>query len=325
MSFRVVMGVLAGSLAAGSADAQAPLKIWRHGVIEPKSDAGFVILPTEERFTAPQGIRVEVTPIQSDQVGLKGLLGGDLDSYEGAPGSGIVAAAHGADVKILGCAWPQLVHGIFVRSDVKDLKDLKGRNFGISSPGSMPDFVIRAALKDAGLTPQDINPASLGGDTERFKALSAGVVDGAVISTEYLPIAPASIKLLAAARDLMPQFLRGCAMTTQATLTKRRDDAVRFMAAEISGLRFAVANKADEVAATQRITHARADDPRAAFLFDEATKHHDVDAEMPLPIDKLAWLQDLLVRTGTLKLPTDVSKIVDPSIRADALKRLAGQ
>src|SRR2546422_5117305 len=35
------------------------------------------------------------------------------ESYEGGPGSGIVAAARGADIRIVACAWPGFVHGVF--------------------------------------------------------------------------------------------------------------------------------------------------------------------------------------------------------------------
>lgn len=308
------------SQAAHAADAP----VWRHGIIQPKSDAGFALMPADPRFAGPQGINIQITSVQSDQVGLKAMLAGELDSFEGAPNSAIVAGAHGADIKIIGCAWPTLVHGIFVRDDVHTLADLKGRNFAISAPGSMPDFLIRAALKGAGLTIADVHLASLGSDTDRFKALSAGVVSGAVISSEYLPIAPAGIRQLVSARELMPQFLRGCVVTTGATLAKRRDDAVRFMAAELSGVRHAVDDKADELAVTNKATRADPAEPRAAFLFDEAVSHHDIDPGMPVSADKVAWLGQLLLTTGILKTAVDTAPMIDATIRADALKRLSG-
>jgi NitT/TauT family transport system substrate-binding protein len=108
------------------------LREWRHGIIEPKSDAGFAVIPLQERFAAPQGLKVTIVNVQSDGVGLKAMLSGDLDSYEGAPNSAIVAGARGADVKIIGCAWPQLVQGVFVQQDVKSLADLRGKNVAIS-------------------------------------------------------------------------------------------------------------------------------------------------------------------------------------------------
>ena len=317
--------VAAALLATAAPMAQAAdLPVWRHGIIQPKSDAGFSLMPADPRFAGPQGIEIRITPVQSDQVGLKAMLAGELDSFEGAPNSAIVAAAHGGDVKVIGCAWPQLVHGIFVRDDIHALADLKGKNFAISAPGSMPDFLIRAALKQAGLGVGDLHLASLGSDTDRFKALSAGVVSGAVISSEYLPIAPPGVRQLVSARELMPEFLRGCAMTTGATLSRRRDDAVRFMAAEMAGLRHAVDDKADEVAATVKATRIDPADPRPGFLFDEAVRLHQVDATMPLPADKMAWLGNLLLTTGILRAPVDTAALLDPTIRADAAKRLDG-
>ena len=303
--------------------AQAADPVWRHGILQPKSDAGFAVLPADPRFAGPQGISIEITPVQSDGVGLKALLSGELDSFEAAPSSAIVAAAHGADIKILGCAWPQLVHGIFVRDDIHTLADLKGRNFAISAPGSMPDYVIRAALKQAGLSVGDVHLASLGSDTDRFKALSAGVVSGAVISSEFVPIAPPGVRQLAVARDLLPDYLRNCVVTTGATLARRRDDAVRFMAAEISGVRHAVADRADEVAATVKAARMPPGDPRPGYVFDQAVSQHEVDAELPLPLDKVASLQELLLATGVLRATVDPGTTVDPTIRADALKRLA--
>ena len=48
----------------------------------------------------------------------------------------------------------------------------------------------RAALDQHGLAATDVKFANMGSDTDRYKALSAGVVDAAIVSTEYLPIAP---------------------------------------------------------------------------------------------------------------------------------------
>ena len=308
-----------GPLAAGTAAAEP---VWRHGIIQPKSDAGFAVLPADPRFAGPEGIAISITPVQSDQVGLKALLAGDLDSFEGAPNSAIVAAAHGADIKIIGCAWPQLVHGIFVRDDIRTLADLRGKNVAISAPGSMPDFLIRAALKKAGLSPSDVHFASLGSDTDRFKALSAGVVSGAVISSEYIPLAPAGVRPHLSAPERAPEVLRGCVVPPRARRARRRDDAVRFMAAEMAGVRHAAADKADELAATRKAARMEDSDPRPGFLFDQAVSLHEVDGDMPLPADKIAWLQDLIVATAILRSGVDVNTMLDPTVRADALKRL---
>jgi NitT/TauT family transport system substrate-binding protein len=308
---------LALALFAGPASAQ---KVWRHAVIEAKSDAGFAMMVKERGFAERQGLKLELLQIKADQIGLKALLAGELDSYEGGPGGAIVAAARGADLKILGCHWPSLVHGLFAREAIAGIADLRGKNVAISAPGALPDLLIRAVLEKNGVPPGEVKFANMGSDTDRYKALTVGVVDAAIVSTEYLPLAPKSVKLLATGREVLPNFMRVCMISSGKALADKPDEAVRFLAAEISALRYAAANRDEEIKLTFEITKAKPDDPRPAFIFDEATRHKDVDPDLGLPMDKLAWMHDMLIRNGSMPKPIDLAKVVAPEIRARALE-----
>lgn len=297
------------------------LKTWRHGIIEAKSDAGFILMASRRGFAEKQGLKIEVLQVKSDTIGLKALLAGELDSYEGGPGGAIVAASRGADIRIIGCQWPALVHGVFVRSTVATVQDLKGKAFAISAPGAMPDLLARAVLEKYGIPASEVRFANLGSDLDRFKALSAGVVDAAIISTEYLPVAPGDIRLLFAARDVMPNFMRVCMVTSGKVLAERRDEAVHFIAAEIAALRFAVTHRDETLALTREVTKAKPDDPRPGFIFDEAVRHKDIDAELPIPMDKLEWTRAVIAKSMTLP-PFDLAKLVDADVRAKALELL---
>jgi NitT/TauT family transport system substrate-binding protein len=309
---------LALALALGATPAAAQ-KVWRHAIIEAKSDAGFAMM-VNRGFAEKQGLKLELMQIKADQIGLKALLAGELDSYEGGPGGAIVAAARGADVKILGCHWPGLVHGLFARESITKVEDLRGKNIAISSPGALPDLLVRAVLDQHGVPVSEVKFANMGSDTDRYKALTVGVVDAAIVSTEYLPIAPKSVKLLATGREAMPNFMRVCMITSGKTLADKPDEAVRFLAAEISALRHAVANRDEEIKLTMETTKAKADDPRPAFIFDEATRHKDIDPDIKLPMEKLAWTQDMLIKNGSMPKPVDLTKIVAPDVRAKALE-----
>src|SRR3954453_919338 len=155
---------LALVLAFGASPATAQ-KVWRHAIIEAKSDAGFAMMVTRG-FAEKQGLKLEIQQIKADQIGLKALLAGELDSYEGGPGGAIVAAARGADVKILGCHWPGLVHGLFARDSVTKIEDLRGKNIAISAPGALPDLLIRAVLEKSSIAPSDVKFANMGSDTD---------------------------------------------------------------------------------------------------------------------------------------------------------------
>src|ERR1044071_1379113 len=297
----------------------AAQKAWRHAIIEAKSDAGFAMMVTRG-LAERQGLKLDIMQIKADQIGLKALLAGELDSYEGGPGGAIVAAGRGADVKILGCHWPGLVHGLFARDPVSKVDDLRGKNIAISSPGALPDLLIRAVLDSRGIPATDVKFANMGSDTDRYKALTVGVVDAAIVSTEYLPIAPKTVKLLATGREALPNFMRVCMISSGKALSDKPDEAVRFLAAEISALRYAAANREEEVTLTFEITKAKADDPRPGFIFDEATRHKDIDPDVNLPMEKLAWMQEMLIKNGSVPKPVDLKKIVAPDVRAKALE-----
>jgi NitT/TauT family transport system substrate-binding protein len=78
------------------------------------------------------------------------------------------------------------------------------------------------------------------------------------------------------------------------------------------------------LALTRKVIHAKPNDPRPAFVYDDAVKHHAVDPSLPLPLNKLSWIQDQLVKAGKLKKPLDVKSVTAPQYREKALKLAGG-
>jgi NitT/TauT family transport system substrate-binding protein len=300
----------------------AELTPWRHGIVQPKSDAGILLMPAEG-FAARQGLKLDYQPLQGDPIGFRALLNGEVDSYEATTAGAIVAPGKGADVKIIGCHLPGLPHGFFVRSGIASVADIKGKTIAISQPGALPDALARALLEKSGIAVGEVQFANLGTDLDRFKALVAGKVDVAVVSGEFQPIAATQgVRMLIAGRDVLPDYMRQCIVTTSKVIATRRDTLVRFVAAEIAGLRYAVAHRDEALKLTARITEAKPDDPRSAYIFDDMVKNHAVDPELSIPLDKLAWMEDQALKLGDLKARIDLATITDPSIRQEALARL---
>lgn len=309
--------VVGASLATTAGAAE---QTWRHALVAAKSDAGITMMVTKG-FAEKQGLKLDDVQVDSDQIALKALLAGELDTFEGSPTGSMIAASRGADVVILGCDWPGLPHGVFVRAGITKLEDLKGKTIAISQPGAMPDQLVRALLAKAGMTPDDVKFANLGGDNDRYKALIAGVVDAAVVSGEYTPIAAkANVKMLVPAREIFPDYLRGCIMTNSATIKNRHDGLVHYLAAEMIALRYAMSHRDETLALTREITGIAADDPRPAYIYDDAVRTHAVDPEIGLPLAKLDWMQQQSVKAGDQPRAADLAKISDPGPREEALK-----
>src|SRR4030088_3314111 len=220
--------VAATVLLALPAQAQS-LKPWRQAMILPKADAGFFLMTAKRGFAEREGLKVEVLDVKDDPIGMKALLSGEV-------------------VKLPGCNWHAAPYVMLARPGIDRIEDLRGKSIAASSPGTPPDMVARAALVQAKVPPSEVKIAAVGGDRDRFTALIGGVVDAAVVSNEYLPLPSVKdMSVLVEARKVLPQFLRFCVLVTGKTLTERREDAIRFVMAQIKALRYAVTHRDETI------------------------------------------------------------------------------
>jgi NitT/TauT family transport system substrate-binding protein len=313
----------AAVLSAFAAPAQAQgLKPWRQAMISPKADAGFFLMAAKRGFAEREGLKVDVLDVKDDPIGMKALLSGDVDSYEGVYGA-IAASARGADVKLLGCNWHAAPYVLLARPGIKTIEELRGKSIAASSPGTPPDMVARASLAQGKVPLSEVKLAAIGGDRDRFTALLGGVVDAAVVSNEYMPLPSVKdMNVLVEARRVLPQFLRFCMLMTGKTLTERREDAVRFMTAQIKAFRYAVTHRDETIKLAFEATGAKPDDPRPAFIYEEGVRPGVVDPDFSVPLENLVWLQDQMIALGQLAKGGDIGRLVNSDIRKEALARI---
>src|ERR1700682_1508790 len=79
---------------AASAGAQES-KPWKHGLLEAKSDAGFIFMPAKGGFAEKQGLKLDVVQFKGDAIALKAMLAGALGIPEGRRGGRPLVAAGG--------------------------------------------------------------------------------------------------------------------------------------------------------------------------------------------------------------------------------------
>jgi NitT/TauT family transport system substrate-binding protein len=313
------------AVAAPSAPAQnlktEDRKIWRQAMIAPKADSGFFLMAARRGFAEQEGLKIEVIDVKDDQVGMRALISGEVDSFDSATG-GVIAVARGADVKFVGCPWLAIPYVVLARSGITKMDGLKGKTIAASSSGTPPDIVARASLAAFKVPDQDIKFAAIGSDRDRYNALLGGIVDAAVVSNEYTPMPSSkSLNLLVEARQVLPQWVRFCTLVNGKALAARREDAVRFLSAEIKAFRYAVSHREETIKLTQEATDAAPDDPRPAYVFDEGVKPGVVAPDFPIPIESLDWMRDKLVELGQIP-KTEMAKTIDGELRVQALERI---
>jgi NitT/TauT family transport system substrate-binding protein len=314
---RILCGIAFGALITSSA-AQAAEK-WTYGVVEAKGDAGLIFMPS--RFGGKYGLDIEMVEFASSTTPVKALISGSIDAFTTSPGVALVAMSRGADLKFVGCNWPGATYTLYGAPDVKTVASLKGKSVGVSAPGSMPDLFAREALMKKGLSPDQVTFANTGGGSDRFRALAAGVVKATATTSEFEPeAAKRGMNILARASEVTPMFARNCIVTTAKVLATKRDQLVRFLAANMDGYDYVLKHREETIAYTRKIAKLPADDPSAAFIYDEAVSQKSIDPLLAMPVDRIQWIQEMLVRHGVVDGKKDVKAFVDDGPRQAALK-----
>lgn len=304
-------------------DGQTGERPWRHGMTAPKADAGFYVMDARRGFAKREGLALTLVTLRAEQAGIRALLAGEIESYEGSPGAAILAGTRGTDLRIIGCHWHAIPHGLFARLGIASPAALRGTTIAGAPDGSLPDLVLRFIMARAEVPAGEVRTTPASGDRERYTALIGGVVDAAVLTSEYLPLQSSKgIKLIVDGRAALPNMVRSCIVTTARVLAEREEDAVRLLTAKMTALRYALANRDETVRLAFESSDMRADDPRPGFMFEQAWKANAVVPDMTIPANKLEWMRSHLAQLGRLERPVDVARLIEPSIREKALARV---
>ncbi|MGA7040528.1 MAG: hypothetical protein WBZ08_19295, partial [Pseudolabrys sp.] len=82
MPKKLLVLVPAFVLAVAVTTAHAQEKVWKHGILEAKSDAGFIAMVDKGGFAAKRGLKVEILQIKAGATLIKALISGEIDSVD---------------------------------------------------------------------------------------------------------------------------------------------------------------------------------------------------------------------------------------------------
>ena len=148
------------------------------------SAIGFSSLTTylarDFKFFEKEGLDAKIIYVATN-VGLAALTAGNLD-YTTLVTSAAEGALRGLPVRLVAVTNVEPLWGIVVRNEIKQISDLKGKKFGVSSFGGTSYSAALYVLKHYGLKPQeDVGILATGGTLERIAALKQESVHAAII------------------------------------------------------------------------------------------------------------------------------------------------
>jgi NitT/TauT family transport system substrate-binding protein len=130
------------------------------------------------------GVTLEMIFIAGGSLSLQALVGKSLDLLMTGGPPFINAYLSGAKIKIIGGVTNLLPYVLIASGGIATAEQLRGKKIGISRFGSNTDFVVKLALNQFGLSPNDVNILQVGGSQARLAALKSGTIHATILSPE---------------------------------------------------------------------------------------------------------------------------------------------
>jgi NitT/TauT family transport system substrate-binding protein len=253
---QAIAGLLLASVTAFAAPAADKVRVGK-SVTQPFAFAPIEI-GLEKGIWARQGLELEVPIFAGDAKLQQALVANSVDFGLGSgPAMGFLAK--GVPAKAVGVIANQplsmgLVVGPF--SPIRTPVELKGARIGISTVGSLTQWLARELSRRMGWGSDGMKTVALGAISAQFAALKGNQVDGFVMSSSqgYLLEKQKDGRLLLTFGDYIKDFHTHVIFATTEMIRKKPDQVRRFLAGWIEVIAFMAANKDETVRIASRVT-----------------------------------------------------------------------
>jgi len=193
----------------------------------------------EKGFFARENIDLDVTYMTPDLV-VKALLAGTVDLSRSGAHFGLIAAARGGEIKIIGGSTYGYPYQVIGQPQLKSLADLKGQKIAAASLASITTTIFKDVMQRQGIPPTAYTLLFVGGSPERFQAVSSGQVAASL--AEAPPFNFRSIdagrKVLLNYSDEIKNLLYTAYFASNKSLAQNRALFTRFMRAMGQAMRW---------------------------------------------------------------------------------------
>ena len=225
------------------------------------------------------------------------LLSGELDvcMTSGFP-QVLPAIEKGGRMKILATASNAVMSVIYSgKSDVKSIKDLKGRTVGIGSLGAMVHIYMVALLRKAGVDERSVNFVNIGGNVEIFRAVTAGVVDAGPGEPQFMQeLDKYKIHVISEIYKELPEFVGQASYAATKVITERRDVLVRTLAAYRRLYRFIqLGDSRDAWIKARSEAMGRDESTEGLNQWNLIRRNNLMPVDLVMPSEKVMYMQDL--------------------------------
>lgn len=286
----VVAGALAAPLILSARQAFAQDKI-RFGKSVPNSFAfSTAEIGTDAKIWQQENIELAISAFRGDAQMQQALTAGAVDIAVGSgPGLGFrakgvpaigVAAMYGPPAN--------LCLTVLANSPIRTVADLKGKRIGVTTLGSLTEWLARKLSQQQGWGPEGIQVMPLGAVPARLAAMERGELDGMVIesATGYELEEQGKGRIILLFGDIEKHFYTHVIFATDEMIEKRPELLRRFLRGWFKTVAFMKANKDFAVKSGAKVVQVR--ESIVSKVYDAQIGYFSLDGAWdPVAIDVL--------------------------------------
>jgi len=205
----VRVSLLAALLAIAPLSAQSAPESTELTLGLPVTTATFlpIYLADEEGYFKDEGLKVKIVAFRGGTDMVRGMLAGAVQVGCTAFAGVSVAIKAKQPIKVFYGGFNMAVFDWYAVPSIKNLKDAKGKRFGVSRLGSSTDFLTRYALKSQGIDPKAVTIIQGGRSAPRMAAMDSGQLDVNIFAPpETFMAADKGYKRIVRQRDIAKDY-----------------------------------------------------------------------------------------------------------------------
>ena len=256
---------------------------------------------------AKQGLELEVTGFAGDARVQQALVSDSIDFGLGS-GAGMGFLAKGVPAKAVAAmagAPMNMSMVVLYNSPIKTLDDIKGKKIGITTVGSLTDWLLKRVVAQKKWAPSDVTAVTVGGMESTKAALKTEQIDGVVIALElgYALEAAKEWRVVAPLAPFAPDFHTHVIFARDELIANKPALVERFLRGWFETIAFMRANKERTVEITAKVLNL---DPTViSRVYDEQIKIFTSDGRFDPKA--LVVIRQSLVEMGILQQVPDDS------------------
>lgn len=223
---------------------EKPLKKIRWGVTSISASNWIPWLAKEAKIYEKNGLDVELILLKGSGQTSAAIVGGSIFAAPVTLTTVMMANLGGADLTTIAHTVPGVQSKLFVKQEIKDAEQLRGKKIATSGLGSLGDFLNRYIIKKHGLDPnRDVVWLAVGTPPERLQALASGSVDAADLSH------PGDVQAERMGFRLLWDSRQEVVYPSMSVVTRRkhvqedRDTVMRMLKSHVEGIHYFKSNK----------------------------------------------------------------------------------